>query len=234
MMYEAIIFDLGNTLVSYHTHEEWPGVLAECIDAVAARLRERNLLTIEPGDLPPRVQAERSTPDDYHVVPLEERLVRIFDLGGVRLEADVMPDMCRLFTRPIFAMAYRYDDVLPALDELRRRGFKIGILSNMPWGCPAILWREELDRHELLTAVDAAAFCRDCGYRKPAPQAFEHITAELGVAMDKCLFVGDDPRWDIAGPHRVGMDAVLIDRRAGDGIADAGAIRNLRQLFARL
>ena len=231
MNYDAIIFDLGNTLVSYHTSDEWPVLLTECIDGVAACLRERNLLTVEPDDLPPRVEAERHTPDDYHVVPLEERLVRIFDLGGVRLEADVLPGMCRLFARPIFAMAYRYDDVLPALAELHRRGFKTGILSNMPWGCPSILWREELDRHRLLTAVAAAAFCRDCGYRKPAPQAFEHITGKLGVAADKCLFVGDDPRWDIAGPHGVGMDAVLIDRRAGDEVADAGAIRDLRQLL---
>ena len=234
MNYDAVIFDLGNTLVSYYTNDEWPGVLAECIDAVAARLRERGLLTVDPADLAPRAQAERGTPDDCRVVPLEERLARIFDLGGVALTADVMPEMSRLFTRPIFARARLYDDVLPALDELHRRGLQTGILSNMPWGCPAILWREELDRHRLLTAVDAAAFCRDCGYRKPAPQAFEFITGKLGVAMDRCLFVGDDPRWDIAGPHGVGMDAVLIDRRAPEDVTDAGAIRDLRQLLDRL
>jgi HAD superfamily hydrolase (TIGR01662 family) len=233
MKYDAVIFDLGNTLVSYYTNAEWPGVLAECIDAVAERLRERGLLTVDPAGLAPRAEAERGTPDDYRVVPLEERLVRIFDLGGVALAADVMPEMSRLFTRPIFARARLHDDVPPALAELHRRGLKTGILSNMPWGCPAILWREELDRHRLLTAVDAAAFCRDCGYRKPAPQAFEFITGKLGVAMDRCLFVGDDPRWDIAGPHAIGMDAVLIDRRAPEDVTDAGAIRDLPQLLDR-
>ena len=33
--------------------------------------------------------------------------------------------MCRLFMQPIFARARRYDDVLPALTELRRRGLKL-------------------------------------------------------------------------------------------------------------
>jgi len=234
MKYEAIIFDLGNTLVAYYTRDEWPGVLAECIDGVAACLRGWELLTVDAGELPRRSEAERGGPDDHRVIPLEERLVRIFDLGAARLEADVLPEMCRLFMQPIFARARRYDDALPALTELRRRGLKTGILSNSPWGSPAILWREELDRHRLLTAVDAAAFCRDCGYRKPAPQAFEHITGKLGVTADRCLFVGDDPRWDIAGPHAVGMDAVLIDRRAADEVADAGAIRDLQQLLDRL
>ena len=234
MNHDAIIFDLGNTLVAYYTRDEWPAVLAECVDGVAACLRERNLLTVEPNDLPPRVVAERQTPDDYHVVPLEERLVRIFDLGDARLEADMVPAMCRLFMQPIFARARRYDDALPALAELHRRGLKTGILSNLPWASPAILWREEVDRHRLLTAVDAAAFCRDCGYRKPAPQAFEHITGKLGVAADRCLFVGDDPRWDIAGPHAVGMHAVLIDRTGSAQGGGEAVVRDLAELLREL
>lgn len=234
MDYDAIIFDLGNTLVAYYTRDEWPGVLAECVDGVAAWLRGRELLTVDAGELPRRVEAERGGPDDHRVVPLEERLVRIFDLGDVKLEADVMPEMCRLFMQPIFARARRYDDALPALTEVRRRGLKIGILSNSPWGGPAILWREELDRHHLLTAVDAAAFCRDCGWRKPAPQAFEHITGKLGVAADRCLFVGDDPRWDIAGPHAVGMHAVLIDRTGSAQAAGEAVVRDLAELLREL
>jgi len=80
-------------------------------------------------------------------------------------------------------------------------------------------------------AVDEVAFCRDAGYRKPDPRAFELILGRLGVTPGEGLFVGDDPGWDLAGPAGVGMDAVLIDR---SGMGGGEAIRSLREVAERL
>ena len=183
MKYAAVIFDLGNTLVSYYTREEWPTVLEEAIGRVNALLEGRGLLRVSVDELPECVRAERGEREDYRVVPLEERLGRIFDLPDVDL------DVCRCFMKPIFALARTYDDALPILKKLRRRGLKTGILSNTPWGSPAELWREELGRHGLLDAIDAVVFCRDVGWRKPDPRPFEFICRKLGIAPADCLFV---------------------------------------------
>ena len=230
MKYDAVIFDYGNTLVSYWSRREWQGLLARAIAEVAAFLSRRGLMQINALELPGRVEAERGESDDHRVVPLEDRLFRIFDLSAGDLGAGGVDRLNRCFLMPLFARAESCDDVLPTLSELRARGIKTAILSNSPWGSPAELWREELDRHGLAAAVDAAVFCRDVGYRKPAPQAFRFVLDKVGVAPERALFVGDDPRWDIAGPRAAGMDALLIDRTG----ENPDAIHGLRDVIDRL
>ena len=242
MKYDAVIFDLGNTLVSYYTRPQWPEVLSQAIDGVAAHLGRRGRMRVNSDELTKRVEAEGGERDDHRVRPLEGRLARIFKLSEADLADGAAMEMCHCFMKPIFALARRYGDALPTLEELRRRGVKTAILSNTPWGSPAELWREELGRLGLRQAVDAAAFCRDVGYRKPAPQSFEFVMRALHVSAEACLFVGDDPRWDIAGPRGVGMEAVLICRapeekmvtapeeavsRAGRTIASLGEVIRL-------
>jgi putative hydrolase of the HAD superfamily len=229
---EAVIFDLGNTLVSYTTAESWPGVLEQCIAEVAVCLHDRGLLTTPQEEIKNRTQAERGVPDDYHVVPLEERLLRVFALNESEIGADVVPAMCRAFVQPLFARAYRYDDVLTALAVLRDRGIKTGILSNTAWGSPAVLWREDIARHRLVDAVDAITFCREAGFRKPAPEPFRLILERLVVDAENSLFVGDDADCDIRGARAMGLHAVLIDRtgESTDAIHDLSPV--LRQVGA--
>jgi len=234
MKYDAVILDLGNTLVSYYTRAQWPAVLEQCMAEASAYLRDRGLLRVEPDELAQRVQTERGRSGGICVRRLEDRLAWLFGLTPVEMAGDLAPAVWRRFMGPIFALARRYDDALPAVAALRRHGLKTGILSNSPWGSPAALWREELARHGLLDAVDAVVFCGDVGWRKPARQPFEFIMRLLDVAPQQCLFVGDDPRWDIAGPRGVGMDALLIDRHGEFPDADAPRTRSLHEVLGRV
>lgn len=232
-MTDAILFDLGNTLAAYFTRAEWPGVLRGCVDRVRADLEGRGALRIDPADLPSRIEAERGPTADHAVVPLEDRLARIFRLSQADFSGGAAEALCRRFMEPIFALGRLYDDVLPALGALRGRGLRTGIVSNTPWGSPGWLWREELARLGLAGEVDAAVFCGDAGFRKPARPIFEAILGRLGVDPARSLFVGDDPRWDVAGARAVGMDAVLIDRHGEWPDADAPRIKRLSELLER-
>jgi putative hydrolase of the HAD superfamily len=203
MRKEFVLFDLGNTLVSYYERHDFPGILKAAITEV-----ERFTDTTADWDT---VQAEKPTAEDFSVRPLAARLAHIFP--NVSWSDQAALEACRRFMSPIFAIAHLYDDVLPTLETLQSQGVKTAIVSNTPWGSPASLWREELDRLGLATAVDLIVFCTDCGWRKPARQIFDYTLERLTATPEQCVFVGDDPRWDIVGPHSVGMDAVLIDRR---------------------
>jgi len=231
---QAVIFDLGNTLVSYFTRSEWPAILAEAIEEVSTYLRSRGLFRVDPEELADRVEAERPEPTDHRVKPLVGRLARIFRLSQSDLGDGVAEQLCRCFMKPTFAVARRYDDALPTLRAIRERSLRTGILSNTPWGSPADLWRQEVDRHGLVDAVDAVVFCCDVGYRKPARQPFEFVMRQLEVSADGCLFIGDDPRWDIVGPRGVGMEAILIDRTGSEQDADENTVRSLTELLERL
>lgn len=224
---QGVIFDLGNTLVTYFTREQWPGVLEEAIAGVSELLVQRGFAALEPADLAARVQGQRRKHGDQ-VIPLRGRLSRVFEIEPA--ENDLLDAMEEEFCRPVFDRARVCPDSLEVLLELREAGLRTAILSNTPWGSPAWLWRKHLSRHGLDDAVDVLAFCDDVGWRKPDRRAFEHVLGRLGLGPDQCLFVGDDPRWDVEGPARIGMDSVLIDRLGENASAPGDKISSLREL----
>jgi HAD superfamily hydrolase (TIGR01509 family) len=136
---------------------------------------------------------------------------------------------------PIFETAIADPAALTILASLRARGFRTAIVSNTPWGSPAQAWRAELARHGLLAAVDAAVFCTDVGYRKPHPAPFERALSLLDVDAAEAAFVGDDPRWDIAGAHAAGVRPILLAPTPIKEIADTvPVVVNLLNVLALL
>jgi FMN phosphatase YigB (HAD superfamily) len=227
-MKSTILLDMGNTLVRYYQRHEFPGVLHRAVEAVRVTLIESGRPVPDRAEVAQRVEAETPNPDSPKVKPLEGRLSRIF--GVHEDDAGTVDLMCRAFMGPIFELGVVYDDVPGALAELRGRGLRLAVVSNTPWGSPAHLWREELHRLGIGSIVDTMVFCRDVGWRKPDERIFRHVFASLGVGPDECLFVGDDPRWDIAGPQRVGMDSVLICRHGEWPAEGIRAIKDLSRL----
>ena len=98
-----------------------------------------------------------------------------------------------------------YDDVLPVLDELRRQGLKMGLVSN------GVRDLEEFVRHHRLD-VDAAVGSRAHGRVKPSPTIFRAALEQLGVEPPDAVMVGDSPDDDIEGARAIGMRAFLVDR----------------------
>jgi putative hydrolase of the HAD superfamily len=85
----------------------------------------------------------------------------------------------------------------------------------------------------LVERVDAVVFCGDVGWRKPARQIFEYTLERLHVAPGACVFVGDDPRWDLVGSRALGMQAILIDRWGTAAERSEAPIAGLGELWER-
>lgn len=232
-MAEAILFDLGNTLVRYFDRADFSTILKAGILGVQGYLQEQGMLRVDPETMWLGVRAEDHEAEDHRVRPLEGRLARIFQLEPDQMAA-IAGELCRRFTAPIFARGYCYEDTLPTLQALRAGGYRLAVVSNTPWGSPGALWREELKRLGLDRLLDTVVFCTDARVRKPARPIFQLALAQLQVEPQECLFVGDDLRWDLVGPQAVGMDTCLIDRQ-GSGL-DAGnaSIQSLHELTAVL
>lgn len=211
---DTVLFDLGGTLVRYYERSEFPPILRAAITRAAGCLPTHGRPAADMDAVWQRVAEEDREAGDYQVRPLEERLARIFGLGDPTGCGELVQEMCRGFMQPIYAIASLYDDALPALRLLKQQGYKTALVSNTPWGSPAHLWHEEVARHGLAEHLDATFFCRDAGWRKPARQVFEFVLERLDTRPERCLFVGDDPRWDVAGPAAVGISPVLLDRRS--------------------
>jgi 2-haloacid dehalogenase len=107
--------------------------------------------------------------------------------------------------------AYRSLDAYPevplALDLLRARGLRTGILSNgdLPMLRDAVASAGLADRLDPLLSVDAVkAF-------KTSPRAYELAPTALGLRPGWIAFVSSN-RWDIAGASSFGFRTIWVNR----------------------
>jgi putative hydrolase of the HAD superfamily len=125
-------------------------------------------------------------------------------MGGEGLAArELAVEMTRLWERSEnFDL---YDDTLPVMEQLRRRGLKLGLVSNGG--------REIADfvAHHALE-VDCAVASRAHGWIKPHESIFRAALELLDVEAGETVMVGDSREDDIEGAEAVGIRALLIDR----------------------
>lgn len=107
--------------------------------------------------------------------------------------------------------------------ELKRRGLKLGVISNWDQRLPLLL-----ERLDLAEPFDTFAISAIVGVEKPHPRIFETALAALGVAPECTLHVGDSRRDDVEGAQGAGMQAWLL-APSGDG-----DLRSLAELPERL
>ncbi len=99
-----------------------------------------------------------------------------------------------------------FPDVVETLITLRKRGYKLGLLSNTWW---ASAWHNaDLAAHGLTNLLDEVVYTSDLPYSKPHPAAFRAVTTRLGVVPEECVMIGDRLVDDISGALSVGMRAI--------------------------
>lgn len=102
-----------------------------------------------------------------------------------------------------------YPDTLPVLQTLQERNYKIGLITNAMQ--PMWMRDIELEAYGILPFLDARITSGDAGFMKPHPAIYERVLAQLDVAADTAVFVGDRPVNDIAGANETGMISVWMN-----------------------
>jgi putative hydrolase of the HAD superfamily len=98
-----------------------------------------------------------------------------------------------------------------------RHRWRVGIVTN---GMSHVQARK-IEALGLDVRVDAIVYATDLGPGKPDPEPFLEAARRLNVPVSRCVFIGDDPRCDIAGAIRVGMRVIHV--RHGEDDLDVGA-----------
>lgn len=205
---KAVLFDVGNTLVSYYRRDEFAPVLESCVHNALAYLRDHGLV-FEPAVVLESAWQYNTEREDLTVVALEERLAALFSLRTT--DHPLMPGLVAAFMAPNLALARAAPDALATLQALKARGIVVGVISNTPWGSDRHMWSAQLHDLGLAYCIDHQVFCMDVGVRKPHPAIFEHALEIVGVSAEEALFVGDDPVWDVMGAQQVNMAVLLYD-----------------------
>jgi HAD superfamily hydrolase (TIGR01509 family) len=102
-----------------------------------------------------------------------------------------------------------YDDAVPTLTELKRRGIKVALVSNV-----GIDVRAVLDRGGMQHLLDAVVLSYEAGSVKPNAPIFQRALDALGVTAAHALMVGDSPH-DDSGAALIGIRTLLLPRTSG-------------------
>jgi HAD superfamily hydrolase (TIGR01549 family) len=109
-----------------------------------------------------------------------------------------------------------YPDALPALDALRRTGFRIAVLANQPV-------RRTAELRALGVDPDVMFMSDELGVHKPAPEFFARALELMKAEAGDVAYVGDRLDNDARPTAAAGMRPVYI-RRGPWGYIGAGEI----------
>lgn len=200
---KVLIFDLGGVLIDLHIDRSFA--------ALAALGVEQSLLTEKGCLLNEYMQrydrGDISTAEMFGYISSQLPL-------QVRREAG---DTLHLRIQEIWnAMLGEYATAkFHRIEELRRRGYRVVLLSNTNdghWG--------EIERKFLAAMGKPFSSCFDALYlsyrmhcRKPEPEIFRALLDAEGVAPADTIFF-DDSAENCAAARALGIDAVLLERNA--------------------
>lgn len=219
----AVLFDLGNTLAL----PDWPRIVSVTAGAApplgGAELQRRVSAVMVEADR--RADFLRAVAEGSLAPGWEFReLYRGLGIDGARLDG-LMSELTREHEkRHLWSVLNA--DAPPLLEELRRGGMRLAVISNSPDGRA-----EELVR--LLGLGDYFDLCVDSqrvGYAKPDPRIFSRAVAGLEVEPADAVYVGDSYAQDVAGALDAGLRGVLYDPhelRPGLGVVRINSLKEL-------
>ena len=214
----AVTFDVGQTLIE---------PLLSVGEVYAAAAAEHGCPNLPAGELGKRFRAVLQARGS--AVNTRADWARIVDdtFAGLlpkRPSETFFPELFERFAQP---SAWRiFDDVWPALDELTRRGLRLGVISN---------WDERL--RPLLAALGLGArfevvmISCEVGHAKPAREIFESAAKLFQLPPAEIFHVGDNFEADVRGARAAGFRAVQIARASAPSADSVASLLELPRLI---
>jgi putative hydrolase of the HAD superfamily len=209
-----VLFDLGNTLI--YEQAQWDGLLTRADVALWQTLRQQGV-RLRASDVYGQARTLFELYGQAHDELSEPGIGAVLD-GLLRAKGyELSREQLREAIRAMYGVAEANwqveEDAIPTLEELKRGGYRIGLISNSSDDeHTQVLVDKAGVRPHLEHILSSAAF----GKRKPEPSIFRAALEHFGVAPEQAVMVGDSFEADVVGAHRVGMQAIWITRRAKD------------------
>jgi len=210
----AIGFDLGETLLTYRdTPLSWVSLYRSALKSVAQSCScspvDAQFLAAEAVLVQHNTRLNPRTEE----IPAEEIFRRILDAW--QLSPEVLAVAIEAFFCFFQQRLVAYDETFLTLTSLREQGFKIGVLTDVPYGMPRAFVQRDLIDGGIAPLIDQLLTSVDTGFRKPEPHGFNALTKSLGVSPAEILYIGNEPK-DVIGANAADIFSVLIDRENRD------------------
>jgi len=210
---KAITFDVGNTLL--RPYPSVGQVMSEVLQRFGHEI-PASVLDSEMGAFDRYYTDEYEKDESFWAEEARQRemwingFAQVCRAVGVDRDLDAISHACY----DEFDISGRwklFEGVEETIEELHRRGYKMGIISN--WGAGLEELLDDIGLGQYFETVTASAAA---GFHKPMPQAFYLTVDALDVLPEETIHVGDHPTADVEGSAAIGMHPVLIRYRDVD------------------
>lgn len=99
------------------------------------------------------------------------------------------------------------DDGRDVLEELQKRGYTLGIISNLVGTREIPEW---LERENFKPYFKSVVLSSVLGIRKPSPEIYLEAARLAGVEPARCAYVGDNLKRDVTGSRAAGFGMIVI------------------------
>lgn len=144
------------------------------------------------------------------------QLLSIFQRGGKPID-ELLESIGRLEEKASCLDCYRNhfpeirleEGTVHLLEELRQRGFKLGIITD---GRPAGQWNKikALGLDKLVDDIIVTDELGGAQFRKPCDIAFRMMQLRWKIQFSSLAYIGDNPTKDFVAPMQLGMHSFLI------------------------
>jgi putative hydrolase of the HAD superfamily len=93
------------------------------------------------------------------------------------------------------------------VEELQKRGYTLGIISNLIGTREIPEW---LEAEGLTPYFKSVVLSSVVGIRKPSPEIYFEAARQAGVDPSKCAYVGDNLKRDVSGTRAAGFGQIII------------------------
>jgi len=224
----VVFFDFGGTLAQFPPtlREPWR-VWAEVGRAIGLEIPEDRIREAD-------AEAERRFHGQiyaFHGRTEEYWRLRdtwIIDRLGVQDRREVLFDAVQAaFNDP--SLVQLYPETREVLDDLRGRGFPIGVISNFTDRLTEIL-----AHHGLLGMFETITYSQEVGVEKPDRRVFARALQRAHRSPADAVHVGDSWTEDYLGARDAGLRAIWLNRLEADPPAPCEMVRDLREILPLL
>jgi len=209
----VVLFDWGETLVripgmvhdpAAHlacARSAFHAAIRPCFAGVGREIEEAAFMTTYERIAREQIRRSAETLREHR---FEDRLritLETLAHAGVIADDDAFAFASHLGERVLDGLTLEHDDV-PRIVRALHRSFRLGIVSNYPFG-PVVTG--SLARLGIADCFEQVIVSGEVGWSKPHPEIFSIALGAMDADPARTIFVGDNPVADMKGAKAVGM-----------------------------
>ena len=196
---DAVLFDLFGTLIPNVHRTVW----VEATNDIAAILGspEEALRDEMSAQFPLRMDG--TLPDGpLQFASLAENL-------GARADDAMLEAAANRWNEMLLLGFHPKPEAIGVLEALRASGMKLGLVTDCSSNTRYLFEESVMGPY-----FHACAYSAHLGTTKPDPRMYRHVTDQLGIQPERCIYVGDGNSHELRGARELGMRTVWVDNGA--------------------